>query len=135
MSQENVELLRRFIETFNGGDFEGALALLDLPPEFELEVSESFEFVGVQRGPEGFRRVVEGFWTEFDDPRIEVHQLIDAGDRVLIEATFRGRGRQSSAETSWGPLWGVWTVRDGRIVRWQGFTDRDPALDAAGLQE
>jgi hypothetical protein len=27
----------------------------------------------------------------------------------------------------------VWTVRDGRLVRWLGFTDRDAALEAAGL--
>jgi ketosteroid isomerase-like protein len=65
----------------------------------------------------------------------EIHELIDAGDRVFISATFRGRGKHSGAETSWGPLWGVWTVRDGRMVRWLGFTDRDAALEAAGLRE
>jgi ketosteroid isomerase-like protein len=37
-------------------------------------------------------------------------------------------------ETSWDPL-SVWTVRDGRLVRWLGFTDRDAALKAAGLSE
>jgi hypothetical protein len=26
-------------------------------------------------------------------------------------------------------------MRDGRMVRWQGFTDRDEALEAAGLSE
>jgi ketosteroid isomerase-like protein len=36
---------------------------------------------------------------------------------------------------SWGPLWSVWTVRDGRVVRWQGFADRDAALEAVGLRE
>jgi ketosteroid isomerase-like protein len=29
----------------------------------------------------------------------------------------------------------VWTVRDGRLVRWLGFTDRPEALEAAGLSE
>jgi ketosteroid isomerase-like protein len=89
----------------------------------------------VQRGREGFSRVVEGFWGEFDDPRVELHQLIDAGDRVFISATFRGRGRQSGAETCWGPVWSVWTVQDDRVVRWQFFTDRAAALEAAGLRE
>jgi hypothetical protein len=37
-------------------------------------------------------------------------------------------------ETSWDPL-SVYTVRDGRLVRWLGFTDRDAALEAAGLSE
>jgi ketosteroid isomerase-like protein len=27
----------------------------------------------------------------------------------------------------------VWTLRDGKIVRWQGFINPAEALDAAGL--
>jgi uncharacterized protein len=136
MSQENVELLRRLIETFNRGDVEGALAIADAPPEFEFVPSGVLipDLSGVLRGPEGLRRLVEVFWGEFDDPRIEVHELIDAGDQVFASVTFRGRGKQSGAETGWD-AWGVWTVRDGRMVRFQGFTDRDPALEAAGLRD
>ena len=74
------------------------------------------------------------FWDEFDDPRFEVHEFIDAEDRVFAWATLRGRGKQSGAETSWD-VWAVWTVRDGRFVRWETFADRDAALEAAGLRE
>jgi ketosteroid isomerase-like protein len=137
MSQENVELFRRFIEVCNRGDLEGAIALADPPPEFESVPSVDFprDLADVQRGAEGFRQLVEGFWAEFDDPHIEVHELIDAGDQVVVWATFRGRGKLSGTETSWASLWGVWTARDGRVVRWQGFTDRDAALEAVGLRE
>ena len=133
MSQENVELVRRINDAFNRGDFDPMFALADPPPEFEYVPDR---IVGaMQRGPEGFRRVVEGFWDEFEDPHIELEQLIDAGDRVFITATFSGRGRQSGAETCWGPVWSVWTVRDGRVVRWQFFTERNAAIEAAGLRE
>jgi ketosteroid isomerase-like protein len=137
MSRENVELVRRINEAFNRGDFEPMFALANPPPEFEYVPNLAFgpDLGGVQRGREGFRRVVEGFWDEFDDPHIELHELIDVGDQVFISATFRGRGKQSGAEMSWGPLWAVWLVRDRRVVRWQGFTDRDAALEAVGLQE
>jgi ketosteroid isomerase-like protein len=137
MSQDNVELFRRFIEAFNRGDLEGAIALADPPPEFESVPSVDFppDLADVQRGAEGFRQLVEGFWAEFDDPHIEVHELIDAGDQVVVWATSRGRGKLSGAETSWESLWGVWAVRDGSLVRFQGFTDREAALEAAGLRE
>ncbi len=136
MSQENVELFRRFNEAFNRGDLEGAIALVDPPPEFEFVPFGVFDpdLAAVQRGPEGLRRVAEVFWGEFDDPHVELLELIDAGDQVFASATFRGRGKHSGAETSWD-LWGVWTVRDSRLVRWQGFRDRDAALEAAGLRE
>ena len=37
---------------------------------------------GVYRGPEGYRRFLESWWDEFDEPGIEVHELIEAGDQV-----------------------------------------------------
>jgi ketosteroid isomerase-like protein len=136
MSQENVEMVRRIFEAFNRGDVEGGIELADTPPEFEFVPSGTLipDLASVQRGPDAFRRVVETFFAEFDDPRIELHELIDAGDQVFTSFTLRGRGKHSGVETSWEPL-SVWTVRDGRLVRWLGFTDRDAALEAAGLSE
>jgi ketosteroid isomerase-like protein len=133
MSQENVELIRRFTEAVNRGDVAGAIALANPPPEYEFVPGLPLPDIAGLRGPEAMRRAVERFWGEFDDAQVELHELIDAGDAVVGSATFHGRGKHSGADTSWGPLWGVWTVRDGRLVRWQGFTDRDAALEAAGL--
>src|SRR5687767_4575988 len=119
MSQENVELLRRMVETFNRGDLEGAIAIANPPPEFEFVPSGALipDLASVQRGPEGFRRVVETFFAEFEDLRIELHELIDAGGQVFASFTLRGRGKHSGVETSWDPL-SVYTVRDGRLIRW-----------------
>ena len=80
MSEENVEFVGRGIEAINRGDIEGALALADPPPEFEFVPSGVLipDLAGVQRGPEGFRRLLEVFLGAFDDAHIEVHELIDA---------------------------------------------------------
>jgi uncharacterized protein len=137
MSQENVELIRRITEAVDRGDLDGAVAIANPPPEFEFDPSTWFpqaDILGVQRGPEGLRRVLEPFWSEFDDLHVELHELIDAGDQVFASATVRGRGKHSGVETSLD-LWGVWTMRNGRAVRWQGYTDRAEALEAAGLRE
>ena len=137
MSKENVELIRRFTEALDRGDLDGAVASVNPPPEFEFKASTGVpqpDLMGVQRGPEGLRRVVEALWGEFDNPRVELRELIDAGDQLFVAATVRGRGKHSGVETSWD-IWGVWTVREGRAVRWQGFTERAPALEAAGLSE
>ncbi|MGI9020496.1 MAG: nuclear transport factor 2 family protein [Solirubrobacterales bacterium] len=136
MSEENVEVVRRIFKAFSRGDLEGGIVLADTPPEFEFVPSGALipDLASVQRGPEAFRRVVETFFAEFDDPRIELHELIDAGDQIFTSFTLRGRGKHSAVEASWNPL-SVWTVRDGRLVRWLGFTDRDEALEAAGLSE
>jgi ketosteroid isomerase-like protein len=133
MSQENVELVGRAYEAFNRGDLEGMVA--DAAPEFEYVATGAIPGAGgVYGGTEQFRQFVDRWWGEFHAPRVEIHELIDAGDQVLASLTFRGRGKQSGVETNWG-LWQLWTLRDGKAARGQGFTSRDEALEAAGLSE
>ena len=134
MSQENVEVLRRAYEAFNRGDREGAAAGFAPEAEYVVTTGQIPGAGGVYRGPEGYRRFLESWWGEFDEPGIEVHELIETGDQVLASLKLRGRGKQSGVETSWD-IWQIWTVRDGKVVRGQGFTSREEALEAAGLSE
>jgi ketosteroid isomerase-like protein len=131
MSQENLEIMRRGYEAFNRGDLASAVA--DFAPEFEWVATGVVPGVeGVYRGPEAYRRFMELWWSEFDDPHIEVHELIEAGDQVLASLTLRGRGKQSGVETTWD-IWHLWTVETDRVIGQQVFTSRDDALEAAGL--
>lgn len=133
MSQESVEIVRRGYEAFNRGDIDAVVGLL--APDFEYVASGLVPGVGgVYRGAGGLRGFAETFFAEFDEPRIEIHELIDAGDQVVASTTMRGHGKQSGAETSWS-VCQVWTVRDGHAVRGQGFPSRDEALEAVGLRE
>ena len=133
MSQENVEIVRRGYEAFNRGDIDGVVGLL--ASDFEYVASGLVPGVGgVYRGADGLRAFAQTFWAEFDHPRIEVHELIEAGDQVFASTTMRGHGKQSGAETSWS-VCQVWTLRDGAAVRGQGFPSRAEALAATGLRE
>ena len=134
MSQKNVEIVRRAYEAFNKGDAAGMVA--SFAPDFEFVSSGAIPGVdGVYRGPEEYKRlVVERFGDEFHEFGADIHEFVDAGDRVLVSQTFRGRGKQSGVETRWHVLQ-LWTVRNGSIVHGQGFTSKGDALDAAGLSE
>jgi ketosteroid isomerase-like protein len=61
-------------------------------------------------------------------------RLIDAGDRVVVIATMRGQGSASGVEVE-NRHGSVWTIRDGKAVRFQWFNEPDEALEAVGLQE
>ena len=61
-------------------------------------------------------------------------EFLDAGDRVLVTAYFRGRGRGSGIDID-TCFYEVYTLRDGRVVRVDEFTKRADALEAAGLRE
>lgn len=133
MPQENVEVARRVYEAFNRGDLDAMVA--DIAPDAEYVSTGTIPgFAGAYRGHEGLRRFLSWFREEFDEPHIEVHEIIEAGDRLLVSLTMRGRGKQSGADVSWH-VWHVVTVRDGRFVRGQGFTSSAEALQAVGLSE
>ena len=133
MSQQNVEILRRAIEAFNRGDPHAWAAVL--APDFEYIASGAVVGIGgTYRGADGFRQFLDSFWDEFDEPTVELGEVIASGDQVLASVTFRGRGKHSGITTDWH-LWQLWTLLDGKAVRGQAFTRKEEALEAAGLSE
>ncbi len=133
MSEENVEVVRRAAEAFNRGNLDAAVA--DAAPDIEYVATGALPGLqGVFRGVEEYKRFLHWVPDEFDDPRADPTEIIEAGDQVVVGLTISGRGKQSGVETSWN-FWQVWTIREGKSVRGQGFASRDEALEAAGLSE
>jgi uncharacterized protein len=132
MSEENIEVVRRSIDAFNRGDRDDWLA--DFAPEAEWHTTGRFPDAGVYRGREGLER----FWAELQEDieelSVSVSDIRAIGDTVFVAGMGGGRGKRSKAHSE-ESIWYVVTLRDGRIVRVQGFTDRDGALEAAGLRE
>jgi uncharacterized protein len=136
MSQENVEIVRRVYEAAARHDTDTVLALYD--PEVEWDLSRSLwgDLTGrtVYRGHEELRAFYREWyeaWGRYDEM---VEDLIEAGEHVVVVAIGRGRGRASGAEVGWTQH-GVWTIRDGKIIRVAWFGTRADALEAAGLSE
>ena len=70
-------------------------------------------------------------WEEF---RAEAREFVDAGDRIVAMGRMTGKGKGSGVEVE-DEFAGIWTVREGRVVRWEMQTDRAAALEAVGLSE
>jgi ketosteroid isomerase-like protein len=56
------------------------------------------------------------------------------GDKILVYGWWRARGRDSGVELEVPATWVV-EVRDGKIVFWRTFTERDEAHRFIGLQD
>lgn len=82
-------------------------------------------------GLRDFWRELYGAWDNYEH---EVHELIDAGDHVISIVTDRGRGRASGAEVEIDAF-GLWTVRDGKVVRVAWLSTREAVFAAAGVRE
>lgn len=132
MSQENVELVRAAFEAFLAGDQERIAQLIDPELEFHGTVG------GLQEGEvaHGQAEIDEKFEAEdleaWEERRLEPEEYLDAGDEVVVLLHEYRRGRGSGIELELKTA-SVAAVSGGRVVRLQGYMDRDAALAAAGL--
>ena len=134
MSEENVEIIRRFAEVFETGDLERVVSEF-FDPEIEWRTSAEDPDAATHRGTEAYKRYVEQWWESFEGLHAEVEEYIDAGDdRVVAWIRWTGRGRTSGVEADWH-LAIIYTMRDGKIARAEEYFDRAEALEAAGLRE
>jgi ketosteroid isomerase-like protein len=92
------------------------------------------DLLGVHRGREGYRRMWQGLIEAFEDLKIEPEEVIDCGDRGLVAGRVTGHGSKSGVGID-EPLFQVFTMRRGLVIRQKDFVDRQQALEAAGLRE
>jgi ketosteroid isomerase-like protein len=134
MSQENVEIVREVFESFLSGNQKRTARLVEPEVEFHGTVG------GLEEGriAHGLPQIVETFEEEdleaWEERRLEPEEFIDAGDDVVVLLHEYRRGRGSGVELE-SDTAVVFAVCDGRVVRIQGYMDRDAALVAAGLRE
>jgi ketosteroid isomerase-like protein len=132
MSQENVEIVRAFMEAFNAGDIEGVIACCDPGIEFH----STFAAVGgaSYHGHDGVRTWYRDLEEEWGDIRSEVEVLYDVGEHTLTLTVFRGRGKHSGAEAAL-PAAVVTRAEDGLIVYFKGYAHREDALSDLGVSK
>jgi ketosteroid isomerase-like protein len=122
------ERLRAGIEAFNREDFDASLEFMH--PDIEWHRGAVSIEGGVIRGRDQVRALMTP--DMFDRQEIKVGEIRVNGDKVLIETTFRVRGRSSGIELE-NRGWQVWTVQDDLAVRVELYDEEPPALAAAGL--
>jgi uncharacterized protein len=130
VSSENVELLRSGYDAFNRGDLDAVFKLLD--PEIEWVTADRVPFAGTYRGYDDVRALLRDQQEVFGEITMEPYEFFEAGDSVVAFVRQRARGQTSGAEIEI-VVGHLWTVRDGRAVRFEGFPEREKALEAAGL--
>lgn len=132
MSQENVAVLRAVYARWGAGDF-WTPDIFD--PEVEVVWARDMpDFAGVNRGLSALDKGIRNLLGPWDEYRWVADEFIPVRDRVLVLFTARGRGKGSSVEVEahWAH---IWTFRDGKATRIEGFIHQAEAREAAGLQE
>jgi uncharacterized protein len=132
MSEENVELARRAFEAVTRGGFAAASDYVH--PEIEFHTYAQSPEAGIYRGKEALISYNEHLFSQFEDVRFELDELLDAGDQVVVVHTQHAVPKGGDQEMSVHVI-EVWTVRDGLLAERRSYETREAALEAAGLSE
>src|SRR5919106_6177473 len=131
MSRENVEVVRRMWDAFLANDFETALSSYDPDVEWDGTNLPDGE---VGRGIDAIVDHISRWSDMWEGWKVEVERVIDAGGEQVI-VFIRETGRSTSGLDMDERHAELYRIRDGKIVRRQGFSDPAEALEAAGLSE
>lgn len=132
MAQEDVDRLRAGYEAMGRGDFGAVLDLMD--PEIEIRDRPEVPDPQTYRGREGVLAALSQNFETFDDLEMLPERFIDGGDKMVVCILLRGRGRGSGVPVE-DRLAHLWSIRDGRAVALQVYSDPAEALKAAGLAD
>lgn len=118
---DNVDIIKGAYDAFAKGDIPAVLDALD--KDVIWTEMEGFPYGGVYVGPE---RVLNGVFmrlgSEWNNFQAKPDEFLMSGDRVVVlgnyEGTYKTSGRGMSV-----PFAHIWTLRDGKIVKFVQYTD------------
>lgn len=128
----NVETLRRYHERLNEA---GELPLELVHPDVEVHMFRGSPVPGPYRGHDGLRQWRQDTFDVIEEWRLELDEVITGNDPDVIVAMQRFIGRMQHTDLPADfPLAVVVRFIDGLIVRFEGYRERNEALEAAGLR-
>jgi ketosteroid isomerase-like protein len=133
MSQDELDVIRRWIDAWNGGDIDAWADLFD--PNAEAITDPSWMEAGPFKGRAAIREWFEALEESWDrHGKVVLRELFEVGDNVVARWDWTARGRASGIEFSLD-VTSVNVIEKGKIVRQQYYLDHATALKAVGLSE
>jgi len=131
MSAENVEIVRGMYQAFTSGNVPGVLSKLS--PNVEWFEAENFiyadgnPYIGPKAVLEGvFLRIV----SEWNGFTVTPEEILDSGDRVITLGIYSGT-HKTTGKSVRAQMVHVWTLADGKAIKFQQYTDTKQFADAA----
>jgi ketosteroid isomerase-like protein len=126
MPDTDLQTVREFYEAYGRLEFPAEL----LDPEIEYVNPPGAIEPGVRRGIDAFAQAVRGVSDGWESWSMELERLTQVEDQVAAVISYEARGRSSGVEFR-GRESALFTLRAGKIVRYEWFHGPDDAAEAA----
>jgi ketosteroid isomerase-like protein len=125
---DRVDLVRSAYEAFGNGDIPTVAAML---AETEWHEAKGMPYGGVFKGAdEIFGNVLGPIAQDVEGFQVTPEEILPVGDdRVISLGQYTGKGAKGPVDVRYAHLW---TIRDGKVVKFEQFADTKLFGDAVG---
>lgn len=118
---DNKQVIENGYNCFKTGDIPGLLATFD--ENIEWTEAEGFPYGGTYTGADSIlENVFMKLGTEWENFSAVPDQFLDAGDSIVALGHYSGK-YNASGKSMKVPFAHVWTLRDGKIIKFVQYTD------------
>ena len=121
----NTALIEKAYDAFGRGDIGAVIEMLD--DDISWSVPATVPHGGQFKGKDGVGSFFQGLGGAWESLGLDVESLSEAGDDLVISVLRASGTRQGGQAAEYGATH-VFTVRDGRVVRFREFLDVDAPL-------
>jgi ketosteroid isomerase-like protein len=128
----SAEIVKGIYEAFGRGDVAAVLGTFD--PAIDWREADSFLYAdgNPYLGPQKVAGVFQRLVGDMDGFTLQLNNIIDGGDTVVTEGRYRATMRKTGTPVD-AQFAHVWQLRDGKVVRFQQYTDTKQWAAAAGV--
>ena len=127
--QDNIGIAKQAYANFKSGDIASLLGMLSDDVQWTLPEIENVPFAGKRRGRAAVADFFAGIAATQDVVAFEPLDFIAQNEKVVVQGRYTWRHRESGKDYS-GEWAHVFTVRDGKVVAFQEYTDTAQAAAA-----
>ena len=129
----SIDVVKGIYEAFGRGDVGAVLGAFDAAIDWReadgFLYADGNPYIGPQAIAEGvFQRII----TDAEGFNLTVENVIDGGDTIVAQGRYRGTMKKTGTPVD-AQFAHVWNVRDGKVVRFQQYTDTRQWAQAAGV--
>jgi len=130
MSDQNKQVVERGHEARSTGRIWDWVETLDPGIEWDISGYPVAGFPQQGSGRNEFVAHVTKYWSLWNDYSQDVKEMIEDGDNVVVVLCEHARLRNSDVALE-REVAAVWTIENGKRVRFRAFASREAALAAA----
>ena len=120
--QQNIQTIKDVYAAFGAGDVQTILSHIAEDADWTNYGPSVVPYTGSYKGHAEIAKFFEGIANSTTNAKVTADEFIGQGDTVVAIARYLATVRDTGAQID-TPLAHIFTVKDGKITRWLGFSD------------